>query len=142
MLKYLIQTSIFCYSKNYSSLTGETRIKDAVNMEDLICLLATVCTLKGTISYCQFQNLTFFQAPRFFCIFRENFIVIAYRYNNSLRNSTFLERKANLCCWELIVPGDNWFKPVFLVRNPLILDFLQFKCIFPFGTVILTFLKI
>ena len=46
MLKYLIQTSIFCYSKNYGSLTHETRIKDAVNMGDLICLLATVRTLK------------------------------------------------------------------------------------------------
>ena len=34
------------YSKNYGSLTHETRIKDAVNMEDLICLLATVRTLK------------------------------------------------------------------------------------------------
>ena len=46
MLKYLIQTSIFRYSKNYGSLTHETRIKDAVNMGDLICLLATVRTLK------------------------------------------------------------------------------------------------
>ena len=47
MLKYLIQTSIFCYSKIYGSLTHETRIKDAVNMRDLICLLATVRTLKA-----------------------------------------------------------------------------------------------
>ena len=31
---------------NYGSLTHETRIKDAVNLEDLICLLATVRTLK------------------------------------------------------------------------------------------------
>ena len=46
MLKYLIQTSIFRYSKNYGSLTHETRIKDSVNMEDLICLLATIRTLK------------------------------------------------------------------------------------------------
>ena len=41
-------TSIFRYSKNYGSLTHETRIKDAVNMEDLICLLATVRTLNHT----------------------------------------------------------------------------------------------
>ena len=47
MLKYLIQTSICRYSKNYGSLTHETRIKDAVNMGDLICLLATVRTLKS-----------------------------------------------------------------------------------------------
>ena len=47
ILKYLIQTSIFRYSKNYDSLTYETRIKDAVNIGDLICLLATVRTLKG-----------------------------------------------------------------------------------------------
>ena len=50
MLKYLIQTSIFRYSKNYGSLTHETRIKDSVNMEDLICLLATVRTLKSSTS--------------------------------------------------------------------------------------------
>ena len=37
---------MFHYSKHYDSLTQETRIKDAVNMENLICLLATVCTLK------------------------------------------------------------------------------------------------
>ena len=37
----------FHYSKNYGSLTHETRIKDAVNMEDLTCLSATVRTLKG-----------------------------------------------------------------------------------------------
>ena len=43
-------TSIFRYSKNYGSLTHETRIKDAVNMEDLICLLATVRTLNGLVS--------------------------------------------------------------------------------------------
>ena len=35
----------FVISKNYGSLTHETRIKDAVNMEDLICLLGTVRTL-------------------------------------------------------------------------------------------------
>ena len=49
MLKYLIQTSMFRYSKNYGSLTHETRIKDAVNMGDLTCLLVTVRTLKGKI---------------------------------------------------------------------------------------------
>ena len=38
-------TSIFRYSKNYGSLTHETGIKYALNMEDLICLLATVRTL-------------------------------------------------------------------------------------------------
>ena len=48
MLKYLIQTFIFRCSKNYGSLTHETRIKDAVNMGDLICLLATVRTLKAS----------------------------------------------------------------------------------------------
>ena len=46
MLMYVIQTSIFRYSKNYGSLTHETRIKDAVNMGDLMCLLATVRTRK------------------------------------------------------------------------------------------------
>ena len=31
----------FLISKNYGSLTHETRIKDVINKEDLICLLAT-----------------------------------------------------------------------------------------------------
>ena len=34
----------FVIQKNYGSLTHETRIRDAVNMEDLICLVATVRT--------------------------------------------------------------------------------------------------
>ena len=38
--------SIFRYSRNYGSLTHEIRIKDAVNMEDLACLLATFRILK------------------------------------------------------------------------------------------------
>ena len=45
-IKY--KTSIFRYSKNYGSLTLKTRIKDAVNMEDLICLLATVRILNSS----------------------------------------------------------------------------------------------
>ena len=45
MLKYLIQTPSFVIPKNCGSLTHEIRIKDAVNMGDLICLLATVRTL-------------------------------------------------------------------------------------------------
>ena len=59
MLKYLIQNSIFRYSKNYSSLTNETGIKDAVNMGDLICLLATVRTL----------NVKLFHVVDVICIF-------------------------------------------------------------------------
>ena len=46
MLEDLIQDFIFRYSRNYGSLTHETRTKDAVNMKDLTCLLATVRTLK------------------------------------------------------------------------------------------------
>ena len=38
----------FVIPKNYGSLTHETIIKDAVNMEDLICLLATVRTLNSS----------------------------------------------------------------------------------------------
>ena len=43
----------------------------------------------------------------FFCIFRKNFTVITYLYNNSLGNSIFLEREAILCCSELIIASDN-----------------------------------
>ena len=59
MLKYFIQTSIFRYSKNYGSLTHETRIKDAVNMGDLKCLLATVRTLKPLDVIYLFAHTTF-----------------------------------------------------------------------------------
>ena len=40
------KTSIFRYSKKYGSLTRETRLKVAVNMEYVACLLETVRTLK------------------------------------------------------------------------------------------------
>ena len=40
------KTSILHHSKNYGSLTRETRSKVAINMEDLTCLLETVRTLK------------------------------------------------------------------------------------------------
>ena len=46
MLKYLIQDFHLSLFQNYGSLTHETRIKDAVNMEYFIYLLATVRTLK------------------------------------------------------------------------------------------------
>ena len=46
MLKCLLQDSIIHYSKINGSLTRETRLKVAVNMEDLTCLLETVRTLK------------------------------------------------------------------------------------------------
>ena len=39
----------FVIPKYYGSLTHETIIKDAVNMEDLVCFLATVCTLKVAV---------------------------------------------------------------------------------------------
>ena len=48
MLKYLIQ-DIHLSLFQKLRLTHETRIKDAVNMEDLICLLATVRTLKYVV---------------------------------------------------------------------------------------------
>ena len=47
----------FVIEKNYGSLTHETRIKDAVNMEDLICLLATVCTLKSCTKHWQTRSI-------------------------------------------------------------------------------------
>ena len=56
MLKYLIQDFHLLLSKNYGSMTHENRIKDAVNMEDLICLLATVRTLKGTYIVLMFNG--------------------------------------------------------------------------------------
>ena len=67
MLRYLIHTSITRYSKNYGSLIHETRIKDAVNMGGLICLLATVRTLKG----CGMGPLLVLVSP----CFRENVVV-------------------------------------------------------------------
>ena len=79
ILKYLIQTSIFRYSKNYGSLTHETRIKDAVNMGDLICLLANVRTLKtGDTSvpskslyylYCKYNSILEYASNLIFVLF-------------------------------------------------------------------------
>ena len=46
MLKDLIQDFHLSLFQKLRSLTHETRIKDAVNMEDLTCLFATVRTLK------------------------------------------------------------------------------------------------
>ena len=45
-LSIYYKTSIIHYSKINGSLTRETRLKVAVNMEDLTCLLETVRTLK------------------------------------------------------------------------------------------------
>ena len=50
MLEYNTRLPSFVIPKNYGSLTHETRIKDAVNMEDLICLLATVRTLNSDVN--------------------------------------------------------------------------------------------
>ena len=59
---------MFRYSKNYGSLTHETRIKDAVNMEDLICLLATVRTLNICIELSLYAVAVRFLDYRFFLI--------------------------------------------------------------------------
>ena len=45
-LSIYYKTSIIHYSKINGNLTRETRLKVAVNMEDLTCLLETVRTLK------------------------------------------------------------------------------------------------
>ena len=67
----------------------------------------TVITcFKGTISDHPFQTSLFSKAKSFFCIFKENFTVITYLYNNSFGNSIFLERETNICCLELII-ADN-----------------------------------
>ena len=65
MLKYLIQDFHLSLFQNYGSLTHETRIKDAVNMEDLICLLATVRTLNRYVDSGKF-------APLFLHVYRKN----------------------------------------------------------------------
>ena len=46
MLKYLLQDFLFHYSQINGGLTRKTRLKIAVNMEDLTWLLETVRTLK------------------------------------------------------------------------------------------------
>ena len=64
--------------------------------------------VKGTISDPKFQTSLFFsEHPDFFCIFRENYTVLNYIYNNSLGNNIFLEKETIICCWELIIAGDN-----------------------------------
>ena len=55
----------------------------------------------------QFQTSLFYQPPDLFYIFGDKFTVITYRYNNSLGNCIFLEREIILCCWKLIIAGNN-----------------------------------
>ena len=91
--------------------------------------------IRGTISDRTFQTSLFFPNPRFCCIFRENHTIITCVYNNFLRNSIFLERETILCCWELIITGNNEFKPVFLLRNHLNLDFMKFNVYFHLASI-------
>ena len=69
------------------------------------------------------QFLSFFLS---FFFLRENSTVIPYIHSNSRGNSIFVEIETFLCCWELIIAGDNLIKPVFLVKNHLNFDFLKF----------------
>ena len=68
--------------------------------------------LKGTISDRPFRT-SLFSKPPHFCIFRENYTVVTYLYNNSLGDSTYLERETMLCCGELTIASDNQIKLVF-----------------------------
>ena len=90
MLKYLIQTSIFRYSKNYGSLTHETRIKDAVNMGDLICLLSTVRTLNR-------QSLLYICLPRGTNV-NIFFFTIALKVRSYLHSVAALHSLHSDCC--------------------------------------------
>ena len=87
--------------------------------------------IKGTISDPQFQTSLFFSNPQIILhtVFRQNFTVINYPYNNFLGNSILLERQPILFCW------------VFLVIIIHFFDFLKFQCIFLCGTEMLTFLN-
>ena len=98
MLKYLIQTSIFRYSKKYGSLTHETRIKDAVNMGDLICLLATVRTLK----LCKMSYLSHMKIQKDFFMSRMIWI-------NNFVFTLCLIIATNLCTFSLIFMLSNAF---------------------------------
>ena len=61
-------------------------------------IIFEITKLKGAISDRQFHTSLFSKPQILFCIFRENFTVITYLYNNSLGNSIFLERETILCC--------------------------------------------
>ena len=81
--------------------------------------------LKG-LSVIIYSKLHFFRKPQFFFFFLH--IQRELHCNNlpiSLGNSIFLERETILCCWESIIASNNVYKPVFLVRNHLNLDFLN-----------------
>ena len=95
----------------------------------LICLLdstALQIVLKG-LSVMDHSKLHFFTNPQFFvCIFRENFTVLNYLYNDSHGNGIFLGRETILCCWEFIIANNILIKPVFPIVNHLNLEFLKF----------------
>ena len=59
----------FVIPKITVSLTRETRIKDAVNTEDLICLLATVRTLKVTLFHIYLGPFTNMFSPYYDSLF-------------------------------------------------------------------------
>ena len=67
----------------------------------------------------------FFFFSSIFCIFRENSAAITYPHINSLRKQHVFGKRDNFYCWKLIITGDTWIKPVFLVRNHLNLDFFE-----------------
>ena len=63
----------------------------------------TLCSQSGInlkgLSVTDHSKLHFFQTCRFLCLFREN--------NDSLRNGVLLGRETIICCWKLIIAGDN-----------------------------------
>ena len=81
-------------------------------------------SVKGTISDRPFQTSLFSKPPDIFAYSERT--PLYYLCNDSLRNGIFLGRETILCCWELIIAGDNSIKPVFLVVNHLNLYFLKF----------------
>ena len=102
----MMLTSIFRYSKNYGSLTHETRIKDAVNMEDLISLLATLNRL---------QMFSFF----FIC----QCLLCQITFTGVL-----LDHTATVCCFVLLRPNCLWCWFAFTLVFGLFL--IIFVCLF------------
>ena len=81
--------------------------------------------VKGTISDPKFQTSLFSEPPDFWHI-QEEIHYNKVHVEQFPRKQHIFGKTDNFYCWELIIAGDNKFKPVFLVINHLNFYFLKF----------------
>ena len=73
--------------------------------------------IKCTINNPKFQTSLFSEPPDFFYIFRENFTVINYMYNNSLGNSIFFDLSFCTARDNFLLVGINFHRQKLIQAN-------------------------